>query len=72
VNIEERLQRPLLMKRAPSKKSRRSDRPTLPEFDQTKKSVHDSFASMHSMQISRPTLQIGQRFDSCSRLRKKR
>lgn len=36
------------MKRAPSRKSRRSDRPTLPELDQTKKSVLNSLASMQS------------------------
>jgi len=36
------------MKRANRKKSRRTDRPTLPELDQTKRSVLNSLASLQS------------------------
>jgi integrase len=38
----------LLMKPSNRKKSRRTDRPTLPELDQTKKSVLDSLGSLQS------------------------
>jgi hypothetical protein len=48
LNMRRRRWRPSLMKRSNRKKSSRTDRPTLPELDQTKRSVLNSLTSLQS------------------------